>query len=284
MFRIFETPHPSVALVIGTYAAAPYIHMALESRRRYYPSMPLLVHDDGSPQASQLEALCRQYGAEFRSNPRRSGHTVGDISSYIGGLEWAASLGVDLLVKMSRRFIPLHDWKPDLQTIAWETQYPTYSQRCRHFNFGFRTECVGFHVASWYDPAIRRELLEIVARNEPVFVEGCLHQFARRIQRCACDLNRRHEALNPRLPDSDAYGIWPIMPDRRTTKKPDILWHDCDAPADYWRIARDFGLSYSIEDFLDPNQTARRDLQSSGTTKAQGQGPAVRPPENAKRK
>jgi len=253
MLRIFETQRPSVALVIGTFAAVPYVHLALESSRRYYPAVPLLVVDDGSPEAPRLEALCREYGVGFRGNPWRSGHTIGDIRSCICGLDWAASLGVELLVKMSRRFIPLHDWTPALQAIAWESQYATFSQRCLHFSFGFRTECIGFHVPSWRSPSVRTGLGEIVERNQPVFVEGCLHRFARGIQASACDLNRRHQALYPRPADSDAYGIWPIMPDRRMTKKSDILWHDCDAPADYCRIARDFGLSYSVEDFLDPD-------------------------------
>lgn len=270
MLRIFETSQPSAALVVGTYAAVPYIHVALESRRRYYPSLPILINDDCSPEALELNALCREYGAEFRSNKQRSGHTVGDISAYLCGLQWAASLGVDLLVKMSRRFIPLHPWMPDLQAIAWETQYATYSQRCLHFNFGFRTECIGFHVASWSTPAIRKEFVQIVGHGQPVFVEGRVHDLARRIQGSACDLNRRHRILHPRPPESDAYGIWPIMPDRRTTKKPDILWHDCNTPADYFHISRHFGLEYRAEDFLDPNGPAhsRPLAQSSGNTRA----------------
>jgi hypothetical protein len=257
MHRIFETPEPSVALVIGTFAAVPYVHLALESRRRYFPSVPLLVSDDCSPAASELEALCRQYDAEFRRSSRRSGHRIGDVSSYVYGLEWATSLGVELLVKMSRRFIPLHNWVPDLRALAWETQYATYSQRCLHFNYGFRTECIGLHVAGWRSPAIQRDLREPLGRDQEVFVEGFIHRLARRIQGSACDLNRRHVALYPRHGDSDAYGIWPIMPDRRTTKKPDILWHDCDSPADYCRVSQLFGLNYSLEDFADPDMIDR---------------------------
>jgi len=253
MHRIFETPQPSLALVIGTYAAVPYVHLALESWRRFYPSVPLLVNDDASPAAAELEFLCREYGADFRGSSLHSGHRIGDISSYVYGLEWAESLGIDLLVKMSRRFIPLHDWTPGLRSLAWESQYATFSQRCRHFNYGFRTECIGFHVPTWNSPALRSELLETMERRQPIFVEGYVHRLARRVQALACDVNRRHLILNPRQSDSDAYGIWSIMPDRRTAKKPDILWHDCDGAADYCRVANLFGLNYNLEDFANPN-------------------------------
>jgi hypothetical protein len=254
MQGIFETPQPSCALVIGTFAAVPYIHLALESWRRYGPHVPVLVSDDASPAAPELHALCRDYGAEFRGNRQRSGHRIGDLTNYVHGLEWARDLGVDLLVKMSRRFTPLHNWLPDLQAVAWETQYATYSQRCLHYNFGFRTECIGFHVASWCTPETLREIRATVERGQPVFVEGYVHRIARRIQGFSCDLNRRHLSLNPRAADSDAYGVWPIMPDRRTTRKPDILWHDCDGPVDYCRAANLFGLRYTVDDFADPNQ------------------------------
>jgi len=254
MLGIFETPRPSVALVIGTFAAVPYVHVALESWRRYCPSIPVLVSDDGSPAAPELRALCLDYGAEFRGNPQRSGHKVGDLTSYLHGLEWAESLGVDLLVKMSRRFIPLHNWVPDLQSLAWQTQYATYSQRCLHFRFGFRTECIGFHVASWCSSEIQDELRKTVEHSQAVFVEGYLHRLARRVQGFACDLNRQFEVRNPRPADSDGYGVWEIMPDRRLTRKPDVLWHDCDEPLDYCRVASLWGLRYNLEDFTDPNR------------------------------
>jgi hypothetical protein len=253
ILRIIETPQPSAALIIATFAAVPYVHLALECWRRYYPSVPLLVSDDGSTAAPRLRDLCGEYGAEFRKNPQRKRRTIGDLSSYLYGLEWAGALGVDLLVKMSRRFIPLHNWLPSLQEVAWETQYATYSNRCLHFNFGFRTECIGFHIESWNLPAVQGELRYRVERNEPIFVERYLHQVARYVNRGACAHNRHYEGRNPRPPDADAYGVWEIMPDRRVAKKPDILWHDSDAPADYCRIACLFGLGYRLQEFLDPN-------------------------------
>jgi len=207
MRRIIDSQQPSVALVIATFASVPCVHLALEMWRRNCVHAPVLVHDDGSPCSDELHALARRYGAEFFSNRTRRRRTVGDLPAYLHGLEWAATLQVDLLVKMSRRFIVLRNWVLELQALAWMTQYATYSQRCLHFDFGFRTECVAFHLPSWHDGRAFGDLQERVEANEPVFVEGRLHDLARRVHRSACDLNRQYEQVHPRSPEADAYGF-----------------------------------------------------------------------------
>ena len=54
--------HPPFALVIGTFASTAYIHLQLEARRRLYPEVPLLVHDDGSPAAPIIMHQHRHLG------------------------------------------------------------------------------------------------------------------------------------------------------------------------------------------------------------------------------
>lgn len=255
MDRIYPHPKPSVGVVVGTFAAVPYVHLHLESRRRFYPSVPLLVHDDGSPFREALAELCGRYGADFVCRGSRGRATVGDLSSYVSGFEWARRLDLDILVKFSRRFVPLYDWVPGLQALANESQLPTFSQACLHFNFGFRTECVAFHCDTWLCSGASQALRGHVDRDEPVFVEGFVHQLAREIVRdYACGAARAYLQDHPRPPDRDAYAPWDLMPDRRVARVPGLLWHDRDEPVDYCRAAAAFGLTYAVEDFNDPNQ------------------------------
>ena len=252
---LFDTPSPSVGLVVATFAAVPYVHLHLESWRRYYPHIPLLVNDDGSPQRDRLRELCAEYGACFDSNDSRRRRTVGDMSAYVRGLEWIDARQIDILVKMSRRFLPCYNWVPKLQTLAWRSQMPTYSQCCRHFNFGFRTECIGFHGPTWRVSGGYDRMRELVERNEPTFVEGFVHQLAREAAaKHACGSAHEYLRQNPRKPEEDGYAVWDIMPDRRTTRIDRLLWHDCDGPFDYWRLATILGLTYSLQDFEDVNQ------------------------------
>ncbi|HWE96463.1 MAG TPA: hypothetical protein VG269_21050 [Tepidisphaeraceae bacterium] len=252
---IYSSPGPSIGLVVGTFAAVPYVHLQLESRRRHYPHIPLLVNDDGSPMGDELRELCGRYDAACISNSHRLRQTVGDLSAYVNGFDWAASLGLDILVKFSRRFIPLHDWSKGLQDLAFESQLPTFSQSCDHFNFGFRTECIGFHCQSWRASGAYERVREQVARNEPIFVEGFLHQLARQTAaESACEASREYVRRHPRPPDRDGYAAWNLMPARRTTRRADLLWHDADGPFDYARAAAAMGLGYVERDFEDANQ------------------------------
>jgi hypothetical protein len=243
-----------VGIVIGTFAAVPYVHVALECRKRLYPDIPLLVNDDGSPEAPKLRALCRQYGAFLIVNKGRKRPGVGDVSAFVHGLEWAAPRKLEILVKLSRRFIPLYNWVPQLQELAWRTQYATYSNECRYFQYGFRTECMAMHVESWRHSEVFERMRELVRRNEPAFVEGFVHNLARAIHLHNCDANRDYERRYPRPPDKDAYGLWDITGTDRTLRRPHVLWHDCDGGVDYNRIAKLLGLPYSTIDFEDANQ------------------------------
>jgi hypothetical protein len=253
--RIMQDPLPSVGLVIGTFAAMPYVHLQLESWRRNYPSVPLLVSDDCSPLQSDLGALCKTYRAHFLSRPYRGRWTVGDMTSYVNGFDWAARHGVDVLVKFSRRFIPLTNWVPRLRQLCDESQSATYSNQCRHFNFGFRTECIGFHVKTWIERGAADRIRFQVENNEPAFVEGFVHNLARSIQATSlCEANDAYVRAHPSPPDADAYAVWDIMAPARTTRRPDVLWHDCETPLDYARVARAYGLAYQEADFVDPNQ------------------------------
>ena len=138
---------PPFALVIGTFASTAYIHLQLEARRRLYPEVPLLVHDDASPAAEILQALCGAYGAGFIRTPLRLPPCKGDLSAFARGLDWARGLGADVLVKLSRRFIPLTDWRPSLAALAgrMERGLSARSSGCRLAG--------GISRRKWWDPA-----------------------------------------------------------------------------------------------------------------------------------
>ena len=78
-----------IGLVIGTYGAVPYIHLQLESVRRFHPGMKVLVVDDCSPDAEALRKICAEYGAELHVNEKRMGHVPGDMQAFVTGHEWA---------------------------------------------------------------------------------------------------------------------------------------------------------------------------------------------------
>jgi hypothetical protein len=251
---LFAFP-PAVGLVVGTYGSVPYVHLQLEARRRFYPDVSLLVHDDGSSKGDELRRLCEEYGCEFETNESRRLTNIGDISCFLGGLLWAQWRHLDLLVKVSRRFLPVVNWVPELQELAMASQYATYSNFTESFNFGFRSECVGMAVNEWIDHRVHEQLAAIALGPREPFVEAVLHNIARRLAATRCEQAVQWDkARGLRPSDRDGYAPWEFMGTDRCRRYPQFLWHDSASPEDYHRLACEWGLAYSMEDFLDPNQ------------------------------
>ena len=245
---------PRIGLVVGTFAALPYVHLHLEARRRLYPDVPMLLHDDCSPQTAQLETLCASYGVEFASTTHRFPPCKGDLSAIASGLTWGRDRSLDIVVKMSRRFLPLKPWVEDLAALAMRSQYATYSSWTTTFSFGFRSECLGLAIKEWFHLGLFDEIVEAICDEEKVFVEGFVHRLARHAAIRNTSAARAFDAsVGPRPRDRDGYAVWPFMGTDRCARAENFLWHDWATAGDYAAQARRFDLPYEAEDFRDPN-------------------------------
>ena len=248
---------PKIGVIIGTHAAVPYIHLHLESARRNYPEVRLLVNDDGSPFGTHLAQLCYKYEADFYCNSSgRLQWTTGDLTNYARGVLWGWENELDIVVKFSRRFIPLVNWVPDLKALAWESDYPTYSSYSEYFGFGFLTECLGMHVRSWlpFVPNIHEEV-RISRREGGSFVEHRIHLIAEKVlENSRSEVNKRWDEKNPMPEARRGYANWDLAYEK-AKKKPERLWHDCNTPEDYVEVAKQWGLPYRAKDFKDPDMS-----------------------------
>jgi len=244
---MIEIPNkPSVALVLSTFGSVPYVHTHLELIERRSRQLKVLVHDDCSPDQDKLAALCEQYGATFVSNPTRLKWRAGDLSSFIVGLERAERAGIDLLVKFSRRFLPLVRWQEDFMNLAVKTQGHTYSNENQRWGFGFRTDCVGMHVKSWMGAGIERlkqKRDHYVQWPDQGLVEHDVHTAADAVhaELIAKGLQHKYE--------KGVYVPWPLTGTNSYLRRMDVLWHDTDSEFDYCRVARSLGLPYDEEEF-----------------------------------
>jgi hypothetical protein len=104
--------NPKVGILVSTFGTPAYVALQLESRRQFNKHLPCLVVDDCSTAYPELTQWCRYYGAELHTNEKRLGHLAGDLAAFCTGLEWASKLGIDLLVKFSRRWLFTSPWLP----------------------------------------------------------------------------------------------------------------------------------------------------------------------------
>lgn len=225
--------NPKFGLVISTYGSLPYVHLALAVREKHYPDVPCLVVDDCSDEREGLHELAASYGAAFHTNSTRMNHTRGDTMAFATGLRWAHQNGLDVLVKMSRRFVPKTDWRPSLLEIIQKTMHATYAG-ILDATWGLRTECMALHVARWVDKA---DSMEGTVNNSAwLWVEKLLHDYALTILPWGCG-------------DQDGAATWDFPGMGKWASSDTHLWHDTADKKEYWHLAQSLGLQYRVEDF-----------------------------------
>jgi hypothetical protein len=180
----------------------------------------------------------------------------GDLSAFVNGFKWAQSNNIDLLLKISRRFIPLFDWPKELIQCYEESGVSTYSNYCSNYGFGFRTECVGLHVPTWLKLGFINEMEEKLASlNGGLFMEGYIHQFAIKSMWTTSDKATNWFKTHETPPERLGYCPLPFMGTNRVEKKPNILWHDYTHPLYYMAKCQDFGIfEYKPESFYIVNR------------------------------
>lgn len=285
MKRIPESP--SIGVCVSSFAAFSYVHLQLEAYRRFAPDVPLIVFDDSSHQEAALRDLCASYSAEFVRSEYRHVAAIGDLYGFVTALEFGLRRELDLVVKVSRRFVIAKPWVYGLQELAANTQSATYTGADAYHDFGFRSECVAMHVDSWVQSGALREMKGYCERNEVFYVgvpESYHHDLAKEVQQWAhpligtptaaqswtdprgypnskeFDPLARHETLFKRGDNYAGYVSWPLLGLHRKQRIAGILQHDVSQPYDYAEMARDWDLPYRTADFLDPNDKAG-DLQ-----------------------
>jgi hypothetical protein len=250
--HIIETPTPSVGLVIGSYGVPAYMHLQLVSWKRFYPTIPLLIHDDSSDASDQIAELCKAYGASFCKTEKREGHLEGDLSASIRGLEFGRNNGLDLMVKFSRTWIPINNFVPSLQRLAHETQYATYGNQCKSNGYRLRTECIGWHIPTYFEGGHLDDMREWLRRRCQAgdYMELFLHRVAKKvIEKSTCTANAEYRARDSLYHKWRYYGIWDWMSEDSQKPNGNWLWHRSDKPLDYHRLSQIYDLPYALEDF-----------------------------------
>jgi hypothetical protein len=235
---------PKIGVVIGTYGSVGYVRLQLESRKLYWPDVPVMIHDDNSPDRDELMRLCNEYGVEYFSPESRLDST-GDMSCIIEGIDWAKKNKIDIVVKMSRRFLLIHGWDKSLQVLAHNTQYPTYTGHCAEYMYGCRSECVAFHVDSWIDS----EPLKIMRKsrekgvNPSSSMELWYYKQSKKIFDSMAPMQiKAYRSVFKIRSNAIACGTWPIMGYSRHTSSPGLIWHNADFPEEYFYCARSYGF------------------------------------------
>lgn len=238
-------PPPSVrvGVAVGTYgpAAASLVRLHARWLRRTCPGVPLLVCDDASPDAEAIARAAADEGASLWRSAVRQGHTAGDLAAVWKSLVWAHSLGLDVVVKLSQRLLPMMaGWATDSARELLGTGsgpadvLPVATARSdgpdgdpETGGWPLRTDCLVLAVARW-TPDVLRALT-------PLDPAAGWRSWEGRYAECVVA-----DLLRERL--GGVY--WPLswLHTRRDTPGRGYLWHQSHGRADYERAAADVGL------------------------------------------
>jgi hypothetical protein len=251
-----DDPNARVGVVIGTFAAVPYVHLSLATLRKHEPDIRIMVHDDCSPAGNKLKELCEQYGAAYYSLSFRHEPTVGDLSALVNACTWSYDNNCKIGIKLSRRYIINRPFVSGLQELFYNMQIPTVCGACATFGFGYRSECVAMWTPSWIASGLVEEMKNTVSLNKQYsgLPEGWYHEKARKVYEFSKnEMRKKYDNFYP-IPDTRAaFTEWPLMGLGRGQKTQNILWHDSHTAKDYWELSQQLNLPYSLEQFQDPN-------------------------------
>ena len=256
MSGAISDPCAQVGVVIGTFAAVPYVHLSLAALRKHEPGIKILVHDDCSPAAERLRAICARYDAEYHSASVRRRATLGDASAFAAACRWTYAHGCKIGVKVSRRLIIHRPFVSGLRELFYNMQVPTVCGACATFGFGYRSEGVAMWTPAWLSAGVVDEIDRIVAADQEfcALPEAWYHERAQKVYELTkSTLRTRYDGFYPLAATRAAFTDWPLLGLGRAEKVPGVLWHDSHTPRDYWELAQTFELPYTLDEFTDPN-------------------------------
>lgn len=219
-----------IGVVIGSYGMPSAVELNIAAIRASNPDARILVYDDATPLKRDPTGFLLQVpvGFELHRARKSHGHIGGDIRAFTTGLQWAASIGLKYLVKLSQRFI-IHSpmWMKQTMQFAEKENVITASQKAMYSAIrpwgheGIRTECMLLRVADWSRPEVIKMLLDI-----SLTPEMWLRKTA-------------EELVHPGKP----VDRWRLYGPDKHQKRAGILWHDANPESEYHDLAQKLGVN-----------------------------------------
>jgi hypothetical protein len=217
-------------VAVGSYGWPELIRLQILTIRESCGPVPILVADDATPDAKALEAVCAAYpDVTLRSNPRRIGHTGGDVSAFHKAVVWGRERGLDVVAKLSQRFLATKPgWLAAGRKELLDSGLPLASRRCRGSeNWDLRTEACLLDVRAW---SAKDALARIAPRAYWKDAKGGLS--AERVV---------FRALQDSL--GGRYWPWSLIGEERYAKRDGVVWHNADGEAAYRKLAHRLGVT-----------------------------------------
>jgi len=228
---------PRCGVVLGCYRWPRLAEMNVRTIRQTCGDVPILLSVDpysDERDARFLELEVKYPGVRVHRNLIRYGHGPGDLAALWKGIEWARMLGLQILAKISHRFLVLKSrWLQDGARELLDSGLPLASQRCSRdgqSSWRVRSEAMLLDVRTWSQP-------HVMQRLNP---DHRLTQTYWSAEEVICDALAKT--------GRDTFHHWSLFGTDRNAKQPGILWHGANVAAEYQALASTMGIDLD-EDF-----------------------------------
>jgi hypothetical protein len=154
--------YPRFGIVIGHYNQPDALRLNVTAIRHFCGMCPILVSDDCSdgfgatpepwtPFGRVLEIQEQFPGVSVWPNVDRIGHSGGDMAATWKGIVWGGNLGLDVVFKLSQRFIFRRtDWAREAAALLMNSDATTLGRGCSTHGWFLRTEAFGMKISDWF--------------------------------------------------------------------------------------------------------------------------------------
>jgi hypothetical protein len=217
-----------IGIVIGSYGMPSTVALNIAAIKHFNNQhVPILVHDDCTPATLPFPPFPSD--VDFYRTPSPLGHIGGDLSAFITGLEWAKSLNLKYLLKLSQRFIFTQtEWvarslnQADAERAITMGQPPAFGGKSPWPRAAaIRSECVLMRVDAW-----AREEVYLALRVYPHTPEMSIRGIAETM-------------VHP----GRSMGRWRQFGPDKAQRRVGVLWHDADPEEAYHQLAQSLGVS-----------------------------------------
>lgn len=222
-------------VVIGSYGWPALIDLQIRMIRSTCGPVPILVSDDCSPgfpdgaRFARLTALCARHAdVMLWPSAERIGHTGGDIAAYWKGVVWGFSRGLQVVAKLSQRFVITRpDWLYEGARDLRASGLPLATQRCTGTaHFDLRTEAALLDVSHWHTP-------EVLERIKP-------RRYWHDTPKGLCAETILYRVLQDLL--GGVFWPWSLFGPDRQRPSPGVLWHHYASATAYRALAEQHGV------------------------------------------
>jgi hypothetical protein len=220
----------NAGIAIGSYKWPKLIELQIRLIKDVCGDVPILVSSDHPESNKELSELCLNYdNITLWPNKDRIGHTGGDISVFYKSIIWGAEKGLDVVAKLSQRFmVTKTNWLLEEAKNLLISGLPLASQRCTGISrFDLRTEFCLLDVHQWNKP-------EILDRIRP-------RAYWTDVSTGICAETIIYRVLQDHL--GGIYHPLALIGEERYKEREGILWHNANSLSTYKALAQKYNIA-----------------------------------------